>query len=120
MDVRNHPASLLEIKTTNRKEEGENNPSVLTCRFQELMYQEARKGKEPVREGWRLKPSCFSSWTRLVRLQAREWRVFYNMRCLKDRVTGEELLLEEIEGAEEIISRSQSEAFPESKSTRHE
>ena len=101
MDVRNHNASLLEIKTTNRNEEGENNPS--PCRFQELMYQEARKGKEPVREERRLEPTFLSS-TRLVRLQARVWRVIYNMRCLKDRLTGEELILQEIEGAEESIS----------------
>ena len=41
----------------NRNEEGENNPS--PCRFQELMYQEARKGKEPVREERRLEPTFF-------------------------------------------------------------
>ena len=42
--------SLLEMKTTNRNEEEENNATVVTCCFQEMMYREARKGKEPVRE----------------------------------------------------------------------
>ena len=47
-----------------------------------------------------------------MRLQARVWRVIYNMRCLKDRVTGEELILQEIEGAEESISPYSRKRFP--------
>ena len=55
-----------------------------------------------------------SSWTRLVRLQARVWRVLYNMRTPEDRLTGQELLPVEIRDAEEdIIRRVQQEAFPE-------
>ena len=111
MDLRSRPASLPEMKSSNRKEGVEDVASVLTCRVQSLTNREGKRGKC---EDWRLEPTRFSSWTRLVRLQARVWRVVYNMRNPKDRVSGQELLPEEIEDAEEeIISRAQLEAFPE-------
>lgn len=54
-----------------------------------------------------------TNWTWLVRLQARVWRVIYNMRNPKGKVTGKELLTEEIEDAEDkIISQAQLAAFP--------
>ena len=47
--------SLLEMKTTNRNEEEENNATVVTFCFQEMMHQEERKGKEQcVRKGTHL------------------------------------------------------------------
>ena len=111
MDLRSRPASLPEMKSSNRKEGVEDVASVLTCRVQSLTNREGKKGKC---EDWRLEPTRFSSWTRLVQLQARVWRVVYNMRNPKDRVNGQELLPEEIEVTEEeIISRAQLEAFPE-------
>ena len=111
MDLRSRPASLPEIKTSHRKEGVEDVASVLTCCVQSLTNREGKRGKC---EDWRLEPTRFSSWTRLVRLQARVWRVVYNMRNPKDRVNGQELLPEEIEDAEEeIISRAQLETFPE-------
>lgn len=114
MDVGNRPTELLEKKTSNRKEEAEDVANALTCCFQRPALQEKKKEREPVREEWRLEPTRFSSWTRLVCLQARVWRVLYNMRNPKDRVSGQELLPEEIRDAEEdIIRRAQWEAFPE-------
>ena len=56
---------------------------------------------------WKLEPTRFSSWTCLVRLQV-------NMRSTKKRIKWQELLLEEIEDAEEeILSRAELEVFPE-------
>ncbi|KAL9974250.1 hypothetical protein ACROYT_G011265 [Oculina patagonica] len=79
-----------------------------TRQLQSLANLEGKRGKC---ENWRFEPTRFSSW---IRLQARVWRVVYNMRIPKDRVNGQKLLPEEIEDAEEeIISRAQLEAFPE-------
>ena len=112
MNVRSCPPSLPELKTSDRKE-GEDVAHVLTCR-QQRPVNRGRGGAKPKCADWRLEPTCFSSWTRLVRLQARVWRVIYNMRSPKERIKGQELLPEEIEDAEEeIISRAQLEAFPE-------
>ena len=111
MDLRSRPASLPEKKTSNCKEGVEDVASVLTCRVQSLTNREGKRGN--CEDLW-LEPTRFSSWTRLVRLQSRVWRVVYNMRNPKDRVNGQELLPEEIEDAgEEIISRAQLEALPE-------
>ena len=114
MDIRSHPASLPEMKTSNRKKEVEDVPNVLTCRLQSLFNREGKGEMEPESEDWRLKPTRFSSWTQLVRLHARVWRVIFNMRSPNNSVKGQELLPEEIEDAEEeIISGTQLEAFPE-------
>ena len=48
---------------------------------------------------WKLEPRRFSSWTRLVRLQARVWRRIYNMSSPKERIKRQELLPEEIKDA---------------------
>lgn len=58
-------------------------------------------GAKPKCADWRLEPTRFSSWTCLVWLQAKVWRVIYNMRSPKERIKGKELLPEEIEDAEE-------------------
>ena len=114
MDVRSRPASLPEMKTSNRKKKVEDVPNVLTCRLQSPFNQEGKGETEPESEDWKLKPTRFSSWTRLVRLHARVWRVIFNMCNPNDSVKGQELSPEEIEDAEEeIISRTQLEAFPE-------
>lgn len=103
MDVRGRPATLPETK---KRQEGAS-ASALTCRLQE-------QKTEPRCNTWRLEPTRFSSWTRLVRLQARVWREVYNMRNPTEKITGRELLPEEIEDAEEeIISQTQLTAFPE-------
>ena len=68
--------------------------SVLTCCLQKA---------EPMCDTRRLAPTRFSSWTRLARLQARVGRVIYNMCNPKEKVSGQELLPEEIEDAEEEI-----------------
>ena len=78
------------------------------------MNRGGKGGAKPKCADWRLDPTRFLSWTRLVLLQARVWRVIYNMRSPKERIKRQELLPEEIEDTEEeIISRAQLEAFPE-------
>ena len=112
MDVSSRPASLPELKTD--RKEGEGFATVLTCRQQSPVNRGGKGGAKPKCADWRLEPTRFSSWTRLVRLQARVWRVIYNMCSPKEGIKGQELLPEEIEDAEEeIISRAQLEAFPE-------
>lgn len=114
MDVRSRPASLPELKTPDRKEGEEGVTTVLTCRKQSPVNREGNGGAKSKCANWRLEPTRFSSWTRLVRLQARVWRAIYNMRNPRERIKGQELLPEEIEDAEEeIISRAQLEAFHE-------
>ena len=113
MDVGSRPASLPELKTSDRKE-GEGFAAVLTCCQQSPVNRGGKGGSKPKCADWRLEPIRFSSWTRLVRLQARVWRVIYNMRSPKEGIKGRELLPEEIEDAEEgVISRAQLEAFRE-------
>ena len=98
----------------NHKQETEGVANVLTCCSQRPAFQKKRNEKELECEGWRLEPTRSSSWTRLVRLQARVRQVLYNMRSPESRLSGEELLPEEITDAEEeIIRRAQQEAFPE-------
>ncbi|XP_022800930.1 uncharacterized protein LOC111338676 [Stylophora pistillata] len=114
MDVKSRPASLPELKTLDRKEEEEDVATVLTCRQQSPMNREENGRAKSKWENWRLEPTRFSSWTRLVRLQARVWRVIYNMCNPRERMKGQELLPEEIEDAEvEIINRAQLKAFHE-------
>ena len=113
MDVSSRPVSLPELKASDRKE-GEGFATVLTCRQHSPVNRGGKGGAKPKCADWRLEPTHFSSWTRLVRLQARVLRVIYNMRSPKEGIKGRELLPEEIEDAEgEIISRAQLEAFPE-------
>ena len=113
MDVSSRPASLPELKTSDRKE-GEGFATVLTCLQQSPVNRGGKGGAKTKCADGRLEPTRFSSWTRLVRLQARVWRVIYSMRSPKEGIKGRELLPEEIEDAEEeIISRAQLEAFPE-------
>ena len=114
MDFGNRPTPLPETKKLKCKQETEGVANVLTYCSQRPAFQEKRDEKELECEGWRLKPTRFSSWTRLVRLQARVWQVLYNMRSSESRLSGQELLPEEITDAEEeIIRRAQQEAFPE-------
>ena len=80
---------------------------VLTCALQ-------KPKTEPMCDTWRLALTRFSSWTRLVQLEARVWQVIYDMCDPKEKVSGLELLQEEIEDAEEeIVSQAQLAAFPE-------
>ena len=66
-----------------------------------------RKGRaKPKCSDWRLEPTRFSSWTCLVWLQAKVWRVIYNVRSPKVRIKGKD-------AEEEIISQAKLEAFPE-------
>ena len=112
MDFGNRPTTLPT--KLNRKQEKEGVANVLTCCSQMPAFQKKRNEKELESEGWRLEPTRFSSWTRLVRLQARVRRVLYNMRSPESRLSGQELLPEEITNAEEeVIRRAQQEAFPE-------
>ena len=113
MDFGNRPTTLPETKKLNCKQETEGVANVLTCCSQRPAFQEKRNEKELECEGWRLEPTRFSSWTRLVRLQARVWRVLYNIRSPESRLSGQELLPEEITDAEKIIRRAQQEPFPE-------
>lgn len=59
--------------------------SVLTCPLQ-------KPKTEPMCDTWRLAPTRFSSWTRLVQLEARVWQVIYIMCDPKEKVSGLELL----------------------------
>ena len=114
MDVGNRPTTLPETKKLNHKQETEGDANVLTCCSQRPALQEKRSEKELECEGWRLEPTRFLSWTRLVRLQARVWQALYNMRSPDSRSIGQELLPEDITDAEEeIIRKVQQEAFPE-------
>ena len=114
MDVRSPPASLPELKTSDRKEGEEDVATVLTCRHQSPVNREGKGGAKPKCADWRLEPTLFPSSKSLVRLQARVWQVIYNMRSPKERIKGREPLPEEIENAEEeLISRTQLEAIPE-------
>ena len=113
MNVMSHPASLPELKTSDRKE-GEDVANVLTCCQQCPVNRGGKGGAKPKCTDWKLEPTHFSSWTCLVQLQARVWRVIYNMCSPKERIKGQGLLPEEIKDAEEeIISQVQLEAFPE-------
>ena len=58
--------------------------SVLTCPLQKLKT-------EPMCDTWRLAPTRFSSWTRLVQLEARVWQVIYIMCDPKEKVSGLEI-----------------------------
>ena len=71
MNVRSCPASLPELKTSDRKE-GEDVAYVLTCR-QQSPVNRGRGGAKPKCADWRLEPTRFSTWTCLVWLQARVW-----------------------------------------------
>ena len=107
MDVRGRPPTLPKIRTSIYMEGVEDVTSVLTCPLQKLKT-------EPMCDTWRLAPTRFSSWTRLVQLEARVWQVIYIMCDPKEKVSGLELLYEEIEDAEEeIVSQAQLAAFPE-------
>ena len=65
-------------------------------------------------DGWRLSPSRYSSWIRLVRVQARVVRVLCNMKIKGKKIGSAELLPEEIIDAEEdMIRQAQFETFPE-------
>ena len=104
MDVRRCPTSLPELKTSDRKEEEGEVSNVLTCHLQSPLNRGGKGGTKPKCADWRLEPTRFSSW----------WRVVYNIRSPKERIKGQELLPEEIEDVEEeIISQAQLEAFPE-------
>ena len=107
MDVRGPPPTLPKIRTSNYMEGVEDVTSVLTCPLQ-------KPKTEPMCDTWRLAPTRFSNWTRLVQLEARVWQVIYIMCDPKEKVSGLELLQEEIEDAEEeIVSQAQLAAFPE-------
>ena len=95
------PASLLELKTS-EEEEGEA-ANVVTCRLQSPLNRGGKGGIKRKCVDWRPELTRFLSWTRLVWLQARVWRVVYNVRSPKERIKGQELLPEEIEDAEEEI-----------------
>ena len=72
-----------------------------------------KKETKEVDQEWRLSPSRYSSWMRLIRVHARVVRVICNLRPgLK--MVGDELKPEEIHDAEEdVIRQAQFEAFPE-------
>ena len=94
MDVSSRPASLPEFKTSDRKE-GEGFATVLTCRQQSPVNRGGTGGAKPKCADWRLEPTRLSILTRLVRLQARVWRVIYNMCSPKEGKKGRDLLPEE-------------------------
>ena len=60
LDVRNHSASLPEVKTSDSME-GVDVVNVLTRRPQSPVNREGKGGTEPKCEDWRFKPTRFSS-----------------------------------------------------------
>ena len=106
----NRPREMPEKKTSQRKEDTNGCTTLLTNNLQK----EAASKRDDKLGVWRLDPTRFSSWIRLLRVHARVRRVLLNMRRRDNRNTRMELLPEEIKDAEEEIVRlAQREAFCE-------
>ena len=106
----NRPREMPEKKTSQRKEDTNGCPTLLTNNLQK----EAASKQDDKLGVWRLDPKRFSSWIRLLRVHARVRTVLLNMRRRDNRNARMELLPEEIkDGEEEVAHLAQCEPFCE-------
>ena len=95
------PKELSEAKET--KEQSTDQKLVFTFQRQSSLVPQKMHFKGERCDEWRLSGQRFSSWTRLVRVQARVRRVIYKMKNPNNKLNGRELLPKEIQDAEEDI-----------------
>ncbi len=109
MQIGTRPKELPEAKPSNRVAKEEMIVTATVCHYQRPV--EDRKVDKQLTV-WRLDPTRYSNWSRLVRVFGRVRRFAHNTRNSKTRVTDQELLPEELRDAEEsIIGRAQRDVF---------
>lgn len=91
---------MPEMKTAKKQE-----PEVITCVTVQTNQPQTvvRPSQAVTSTGWRLSPTHFSSWSRLIHVHARVRRVLHNMSKRGEKQTSKALSPHEIREAEEEV-----------------
>lgn len=106
MQLAESPKVMPEMKSVKKQE-----TKIITC-----VAVQANQPPTVVRPsqatGWRLSPTCFSNWIRLIHIHAGVRRVLHNMSKMGEKQTSEALSPQEIrEAEEEVVQLCRREAF---------
>ena len=100
MQLVDSPKVMPEMKTVKNQE-----TEIITCEAVQANqpHTVVRPSQSVISTGWRLSPTRFSNWSRLIHVHARVRRVLHNMSKRGEKQTSKALSPQEIREAEEEV-----------------